>query len=85
MDKGAVLVPKNLHFDMAWAFDIPFEIDRAFSKSGDRFTFRRRDRFEQVFLLPNNTHAFSAATRGRFDEERVAKFAYLFAEDGGIT
>src|SRR5688572_19115749 len=72
MNNVAMLVAKNLEFDVAWFCDIFFNEDRSISESRSRFTDGAFHLFLKFSFILNDAHSFPATTSARFDQDRVA-------------
>ena len=72
MDDIAVLVAKNLYFDVLGVFNEFFEKNGVVSKSRARFAFRFVEFTGQVFVAAHHAHPASAPARCGFDDQRIA-------------
>jgi DNA helicase HerA-like ATPase len=73
MDYVAVRVAKDLYLNMPRTLDCFFEIERRVAESRGRFGLGSFKRRTKVVVIVDEAHAFTAATRRRFQHHRIAK------------
>ena len=70
-----VLVGKHLNFNMAWIFEELFHVDRRIAEELPGFLARHGNGVDQRRLGMDDTHATTATTARRLDNDRIADLA----------
>ena len=80
----AVLVGKNLDFDVARVFEELLDVDTAVAESHSGLALRGLEILFELSLFVDHPHAFAAAARRRFDDDRIADLFGGFDGVGNI-
>ncbi len=75
IDDVAVLIAKNLNFDMARLSDKFFYKDAVIAEGRLGFIARELEAFAGFFVVPCNAHTLAAAASRGLDHHRIADFA----------
>ncbi|MEZ4626103.1 MAG: hypothetical protein R2843_15235 [Thermomicrobiales bacterium] len=67
----AMEIAEHLHFHVARAIEIAFEIDITVAERAHRFSLGERHQSDEIGLVVGDAHAATAATSRRLDHDRI--------------
>ena len=75
VDDVPVVVCRDLEFDMAWLFDVFFDVDVRDTEGFFRFCLGGHERADQADVVMADAHAAASATRRRLDDHWILNAA----------
>lgn len=80
MDIVALLITKDLYFDMSWSSNIFFNQNTIITESFKRLTLTTLQSLHKIFFSSYNSHSFTSSTWNSLNQNRIFHFICLFKQ-----